>query len=63
MYSFLCVLKHTVPDEIKLSVNRSNLLETSYEAVMEESDPERLKSRLVIEFEGELGLDYGGVAR
>ncbi|XP_065918964.1 E3 ubiquitin-protein ligase NEDD4-like isoform X2 [Dysidea avara] len=55
--------KHTVPDEIKLSVNRSNLLETSYEAVMEESDPERLKSRLVIEFEGELGLDYGGVAR
>ena len=44
-------------------MKRSNLLETSYNTIMGISDVEKLKSRLYVKFEGESGLDYGGLAR
>lgn len=44
-------------------MKRSNLLETSFNTIMGISDVEKLKSRLYVKFEGESGLDYGGLAR
>ena len=61
--SFLCSLQHTIPNQVELPVKRSDLLESSYYTIMGFSDVERLKSRLYVKFEGESGLDYGGLAR
>ena len=55
--------QHTIPNQVELPVKRSNLMETSYNTIMGISDVEKLKSRLYIKFEGESGLDYGGLAR
>ena len=44
-------------------MKRSDLLESSYNTIMGISDVEHLKSRLYVKFEGESGLDYGGLAR
>jgi len=40
-------------------------MEDSFSAIMsvKDDDAEKLKSRLYIEFKGEPGLDYGGLAR
>jgi len=43
-------------------VSRSNVFERSYDQVIRHK-PEDLRRRLFIKFEGEDGLDYGGVAR
>lgn len=45
-----------------VKVRRNRLLEDSYTAIMAHS-AEDLRRRLMISFEGEDGLDYGGVAR
>jgi E3 ubiquitin-protein ligase NEDD4 len=46
----------------EIKVRRSRILEDSYSAVM--SHPgEDLKRRLMVSFDGEDGLDYGGVSR
>lgn len=45
-----------------LKVRRSRILEDSYAAVIAQT-PEDLKRRLMLSFEGEDGLDYGGVGR
>lgn len=45
-----------------LPVTRGNLLMDSYHAVMAHS-PAELKRRINVVFDGEDGLDYGGVAR
>lgn len=52
-----------VGSQIELHVSRTNILETSFRAVMPFRDPEYLKARLWVIFDGEKGLDYGGVAR
>jgi E3 ubiquitin-protein ligase NEDD4 len=46
----------------ELSLRRGRVLEDSFTAVMKMSG-EDLKRRLIIKFEGEDGLDYGGVSR
>lgn len=46
----------------ELKLRRSRVLDDSFAAVMRMSGNE-LKKRLVIKFEGEDGLDYGGVSR
>lgn len=46
----------------EVKVRRTNLLEDSYTAVMAFTG-EDLKRRLMISFDGEDGLDYGGVSR
>ncbi|XP_064620159.1 E3 ubiquitin-protein ligase NEDD4-like isoform X3 [Lineus longissimus] len=54
---------HNVPNKIDITVNRRTIFENSYRTIMSIKRPDLLKTRLWIEFEGETGLDYGGVAR
>ncbi|KAF9348879.1 hypothetical protein BGX34_002196 [Mortierella sp. NVP85] len=51
-----------VPGQCHLKVRRSNIFEDSYHEIMRQS-PTDLKKRLMIKFEGEDGLDYGGLSR
>lgn len=51
-----------LPGQCHIKVRRSNLMEDSYREVMRQT-PEDLKKRLMIKFDGEEGLDYGGVSR
>ncbi|MEQ2174019.1 hypothetical protein GOODEAATRI_003473, partial [Goodea atripinnis] len=44
-------------------LKRNSVLEDSYRRILAVKRPELLKARLWVEFEGEKGLDYGGVAR
>ncbi|KAI0989732.1 hypothetical protein GJ496_004213 [Pomphorhynchus laevis] len=55
--------KSYVGSQVELHVSRTNILESSFRAVMPFRDPEYLKARLWVIFDGEKGLDYGGVAR
>ncbi|XP_067927905.1 E3 ubiquitin-protein ligase NEDD4-like [Watersipora subatra] len=52
-----------LPNKVDIKVKRNDLLETSFQAVMSKADPNMLKTRLWVEFDGEKGLDYGGVSR
>ncbi|XP_013384362.1 E3 ubiquitin-protein ligase NEDD4 [Lingula anatina] len=52
-----------VPNKLDIKVSRKSILEDSYRVVMGIKRTDLLKTRLWIEFEGEVGLDYGGVAR
>ncbi|TXT05323.1 uncharacterized protein COLE_06643 [Cutaneotrichosporon oleaginosum] len=45
-----------------IKVSRENIFEGSYTEIMRQS-PNDLKKRLMIKFEGEDGLDYGGLSR
>jgi E3 ubiquitin-protein ligase NEDD4 len=45
-----------------MKVSRENIFEGSYTEIMRQS-PNDLKKRLMIKFEGEDGLDYGGLSR
>ncbi|VEU22990.1 DEKNAAC104150 [Brettanomyces naardenensis] len=51
-----------LPGQCHIKVRRENLMEDSYREVMRQT-PEDLKKRLMIKFDGEEGLDYGGVSR
>jgi len=46
----------------EIKVRRTKMLEDSYGAVMAQTG-EDLKKRLMVNFEGEDGLDYGGISR
>ena len=47
-----------------MKIRRSHILEDSYKLIMSPKlKLENLKSKLWIAFDGEVGLDYGGVAR
>lgn len=48
--------------KVDLKVRRSHVMEDSYAAVMAQTG-EDLKRRLMLSFDGEDGLDYGGVGR
>nr|XP_023673063.1 E3 ubiquitin-protein ligase NEDD4-like isoform X2 [Paramormyrops kingsleyae] len=52
-----------IPNRFEMKLQRARLLEDSYRRIMSVKRPESLKARLWIDFEGEKGLDYGGVAR
>ncbi|KAK9466291.1 hypothetical protein V1512DRAFT_264301 [Lipomyces arxii] len=52
----------SLPGQCHIKVRRSHIFEDSYAEVMRQS-PQDLKKRLMIKFEGEEGLDYGGVSR
>uniref|UniRef100_A0A1I8HY38 HECT-type E3 ubiquitin transferase n=1 Tax=Macrostomum lignano TaxID=282301 RepID=A0A1I8HY38_9PLAT len=47
---------------VKIQVSRQNLMEDSFHQIMR-IDPVDLRKRLYIQFKGEEGLDYGGLAR
>ncbi|PFX15905.1 NEDD4-like E3 ubiquitin-protein ligase WWP1 [Stylophora pistillata] len=53
---------NALPSHIKITVNRTNIFEDSFQQVMR-YPPHDLRRRLYIIFKGEEGLDYGGVAR
>lgn len=51
-----------LPGQCHIKVQRNSLMEDAYRETMRQT-PEDLKKRLMIKFEGEEGLDYGGVSR
>ncbi|XP_031561093.1 E3 ubiquitin-protein ligase NEDD4-like isoform X1 [Actinia tenebrosa] len=53
-----------VPNKYEIHIRRNNLLEDSFRAVfLSIRNADILKSRLWVVFDGETGLDYGGVQR
>ncbi|KAK4307580.1 hypothetical protein Pmani_020663 [Petrolisthes manimaculis] len=52
-----------VPNKFDIKVKRNNILEDSFAIIGQVSRVDLLRTKLWIEFEGEVGLDYGGVAR
>lgn len=50
------------PDPVEITVSRMNMFEDSFRQVMRENLHD-LRRRLYIQFRGEEGLYYGGVAR
>lgn len=51
-----------LPGQCHIKVRRKNIFEDTYQEIMRQT-PEDLKKRLMIKFDGEEGLDYGGVSR
>ncbi|XP_014598335.1 PREDICTED: E3 ubiquitin-protein ligase NEDD4 isoform X4 [Polistes canadensis] len=54
---------NNVPNKFEIKVARGNILEDSYRIISSVNRVEILKTKLWVEFEGEVGLDYGGLAR
>ncbi|PVD19538.1 hypothetical protein C0Q70_20027 [Pomacea canaliculata] len=54
---------NNLPNKIDIKVTRRNVMEESFRQIMGMKNPDVLKTRLWIEFDGEIGLDYGGVTR
>ncbi|XP_033634240.1 E3 ubiquitin-protein ligase NEDD4-like isoform X1 [Asterias rubens] len=52
-----------IPNRYELKCSRSSIMEDSYRNIISVKNTDLLKARLWIEFVGETGLDYGGVAR
>lgn len=50
------------PGQCHVKVRRNHIFEDSYQEIMRQT-PADLKKRLMIKFDGEEGLDYGGVSR
>lgn len=53
---------NALPSHVKITVSRTNVFEESFQQIMR-IPPHDLRRRLFINFKGEEGLDYGGVAR
>lgn len=53
---------NSVPNHVKITVSRNNVFEDSFQEIMRKNAVD-LRRRLYIQFRGEEGLDYGGVAR
>ncbi|XP_073839684.1 E3 ubiquitin-protein ligase Nedd4 isoform X33 [Musca autumnalis] len=52
-----------VPNKFEIRVRRTSILEDSYRIISQVTKTDLLKTKLWVEFEGETGLDYGGLAR
>jgi len=52
----------TQPGNCQVKVRRNHIFEDSYAEIMRQT-PNDLKKRLMIKFDGEDGLDYGGLSR
>ena len=50
------------PGNCQIKVRCNHIFEDSYAEIMRQT-PNDLKKRLMIKFDGEDGLDYGGLAR
>jgi E3 ubiquitin-protein ligase NEDD4 len=50
------------PGNCQIKVQRNHVFEDRYTEIMRQT-PDNLKKRLMFEFEGEDGLDFGGPAR
>lgn len=51
-----------MPNHVKIVVSRQGLFEESFGEIMRKNAVD-LRRRLYIQFRGEEGLDYGGIAR
>jgi len=55
---------NNVPNKFEIKIRRNSILEDSYRQIQFPAHKvDILKTKLWIEFDGEVGLDYGGVAR
>lgn len=54
---------NNVPNKFEIKVSRQSILEDSYRIISNVPRTDLLKTKLWVEFEGEVGLDYGGLAR
>ncbi|XP_064168117.1 E3 ubiquitin-protein ligase NEDD4-like isoform X3 [Anguilla rostrata] len=52
-----------IPNRFEMKLRRTAIMEDSYRRILSVKRADFLKARLWIDFEGEKGLDYGGVAR
>ncbi|KAK4884524.1 hypothetical protein RN001_000795 [Aquatica leii] len=52
-----------VPNKFEIKIRRNSIFEDSYRAISTVPRVDLLKTKLWIEFESEVGLDYGGLAR
>ncbi|XP_029315733.1 E3 ubiquitin-protein ligase NEDD4 isoform X2 [Cottoperca gobio] len=52
-----------IPNRFEMKMRRNAVLEDSYRRILSVKRADLLKARLWVEFEGEKGLDYGGLAR
>ncbi|XP_055844663.1 E3 ubiquitin-protein ligase Nedd-4 isoform X6 [Episyrphus balteatus] len=52
-----------VPNKFEIRIRRTSILEDSYRIINSVNKTDLLKTKLWVEFEGETGLDYGGLAR
>ncbi|XP_050294714.1 E3 ubiquitin-protein ligase Nedd-4 isoform X2 [Anthonomus grandis grandis] len=52
-----------VPNKFEIKIRRRSILEDSFRVITTVPRVDLLKTKLWIEFEGEVGLDYGGLAR
>lgn len=59
----LHLLQNNVPNKFEIKVSRQSILEDSYRIISNVPRTDLLKTKLWVEFEGEVGLDYGGLAR
>ncbi|XP_043845321.1 LOW QUALITY PROTEIN: E3 ubiquitin-protein ligase NEDD4 [Dromiciops gliroides] len=55
--------QNDIPNRFEMKLRRNTVLEDSYRRIIAVKRADFLKARLWIEFDGEKGLDYGGVAR
>ncbi|CAF1337842.1 unnamed protein product, partial [Didymodactylos carnosus] len=55
--------KSHVGSQFEIHVSRKEILETSFRSIMIVKDVEVFKTRLWVIFDGERGLDYGGLSR
>ncbi|XP_006732092.1 E3 ubiquitin-protein ligase NEDD4 isoform X4 [Leptonychotes weddellii] len=55
--------QNDIPNKFEMKLRRATVLEDSYRRIMGVKRADFLKARLWIEFDGEKGLDYGGVTR
>ncbi|TKR89627.1 hypothetical protein L596_013698 [Steinernema carpocapsae] len=58
----LSICSNAVPSNVTITVSRKNLFEEAFNEIMRKNAVD-LRRRLYIQFKGEQGLDYGGVAR
>ncbi|CAD7004493.1 unnamed protein product [Ceratitis capitata] len=52
-----------VPNKFEIRIRRTSILEDSYRIINSVTKTDLLKTKLWVEFDGETGLDYGGLAR
>lgn len=55
--------KADIPNRFEMKIRRNAVLEDSYRRILSVTRADLLKARLWVEFDGEKGLDYGGIAR
>lgn len=63
LFYFFLGIPSGLPNKFDIRVKRSQIFEDSYRAIMTCHKPDHLKAKLWIEFDGEVGLDYGGLTR